>query len=116
MRHFLLANRTPADGNHLPNCVRLTALGLGYFSNDFWYSPINFRYWPITQPLQAAAQLFLVETHVTGQRAIGRDFIRRQTDLGDEMLDLRLDGCPKQPIGYHQQHRDDCRGGEFGNG
>src|SRR6266481_9149845 len=35
------------------------------------------------QPLQAAAQLFLVETHVTGQRAIGRDFIRRQTDLGD---------------------------------
>ena len=36
---------------HGPNCVRLTALGLGCCSSDFWYSPISFRYGPITQAL-----------------------------------------------------------------
>ena len=37
--------------HHLLNSVMLTALGLGYFSLDFWYSPISFRYGPITQAL-----------------------------------------------------------------
>src|SRR5271165_196813 len=45
---------TPAYANHLSKCVRLTAFGLGYFSSDFWYAPINCIYGPITQPLTEA--------------------------------------------------------------
>src|SRR4029450_12908000 len=48
--------RLPVEASdHLPNCVRLTALGLGYISSDFWYSPefIPFSFWydvPLTSP------------------------------------------------------------------
>ena len=44
---------TLLHGNALPNCVMFTALGFGYFSSDFWYSAINLKYSPTTQPLSA---------------------------------------------------------------
>jgi hypothetical protein len=51
---FLCQYRLPVkESDHLPNCVRLTAVGLGYFSSDFWYSPITLMYWGITQPVAA---------------------------------------------------------------
>ena len=33
-----LPPRTTALGNHLPNCLRFAALGLGYVSSVFWHS------------------------------------------------------------------------------
>ena len=45
---IILPTRTRFPGLHLKS-VKLTALGFGYFSSVFWYSPINRRYGAMTQ-------------------------------------------------------------------
>jgi hypothetical protein len=51
VRRYVCVTGAPDSYAYLLNCVIFTALGFGYFSSVFIYSPTTFKYGPITHAL-----------------------------------------------------------------
>src|SRR5438445_6367913 len=73
-----------ARSYHRSNSVRLTALRLGYFCTDFWYSPISLRYCATT-------------TH----RILGIDFFDGSASFSQMQADFRGLMCDSEGKGTH---------------